>query len=319
MFHRPDGLRWARTLCILALFVVGSLAVQTKDTENFRFAILGDRTGEAFPGAYQEAWKETDADYPDFVINVGDTIQGGNDETIDSEWQQIEKLLSPYRKYRFFYVPGNHDVWSLASAQAFEKYTGRPRHYSFNYGQAHFTVLDNSRTDSLPFEELVFLKRDLEANQKQKLKFVFFHRPSWIVKVLLRDPAFPLHKLAKQYGIQYVICGHIHDMLRFELDGVTYLSMASSGGHLRESRTYEHGWFFQHTLVRVQGDAADFEIKELSAPFGQGRVTKPEDWSATGLKKGAGEEKAPVSWINKDYSARNASVGFTDAARRAGK
>jgi len=277
---------------VVLLLFCGGVAVQTKDAASFRFAILGDRTGGAFPGAYQEAWKETNADHPDFVINVGDTIQGGNDEALDSEWQRINELLAPYQKYKFFFVPGNHDVWSLASAQAFEKYTKRPLHYSFNYGQAHFTVLDNSRSDALPFEELAFLKRDLEANEKQKLKFVFFHRPSWIFQVLLKNPDFPLHKLALRYGVQYVVCGHIHEMLRFELDGVTYLSMASSGGHLRDPRTYEKGWFFQHTLVTVRGDAAEFQIKELGAPFGESRVTKPEDWNPAGLKKSVDGEKA---------------------------
>jgi hypothetical protein len=67
--------------------------------------------------------------------------------------------------------------------------------------------------------------------------------------------------------------------------------MASSGGHLREPRTYERGWFFQHTLVNVQGDKADFQIKELAAPFGESRVTKPEDWNPAGLKQTPDEEK----------------------------
>ncbi len=292
MFRTQTGLRLLRAMCTITLFFSGALVLQTKDSGNFRFAILGDRTGGAFPGAYEEAWKETDADRPDFVINVGDTIQGGNDETLDPEWRHIQELLTPYRKYKLFFVPGNHDVWSLASAQAFQKYTGRPLHYSFNYRQAHFVVLDNSRSDSLPFEELSFLKRDLQANEKQKLKFVFFHRPSWIFNVLLKNPDFPLHKLALRYGVKYIVCGHIHEMLRFELDGVTYLSMASSGGHLRDPRAYEKGWFFQHTRVTVHGDAADFQIKELAAPFGQGRATKPEDWGAAGLKKTPDEEKA---------------------------
>ena len=60
---------------------------------------------------------------------------------------------------------------------------------------------------------------------------------------MLGNPAFPLHQLAARYGAKYVIAGHIHQMLHFELDGITYLSMASSGGHLRESKTYERGWF----------------------------------------------------------------------------
>ncbi|MBV9032925.1 MAG: hypothetical protein JO182_00425, partial [Acidobacteriaceae bacterium] len=62
--------------------------------------------------------------------------------------------------------------------------------------------------------------------------------------------------------------------------------------HLREPRTYERGWFFQHTLVTVHEDTAEFQIKELAAPFGQGRATKPEDWSSAGLKKSVDEERA---------------------------
>ena len=275
----------ALVFCLAACVIGGAVAIPTKDPADFTFAILGDRTGAAFPGVYQQAWRETDADHPDFVINVGDTIQGGDDSTLDAEWERIRDLIAPYRKYKFFYVPGNHDVWSEASAAAFQKYTGKPLHYGFDYGAAHFTVLDNSRTDFLPVEELSFLEKDLQEHQKQKLKFIFFHRPSWILKVLLRNPDFPLHKLALQYGVKYVVCGHIHEMLRFELDGVTYLSMASSGGHLREPRTYAKGWFFQHTLVTIHGDQSRFEIKELGAPFGESRVTKPEDWNPAGLKQ----------------------------------
>ncbi len=270
----------------LSIVLAAGLAAFTgRDAATFTFAILGDRTGEAVPGVYAEAWREAALDHPRFVINVGDTIQGGDDATADVEWRAVAKLIAPYRRYKFFYVPGNHDVWSVASAQAFEKYTGRPLHYGFDYGEAHFTVLDNSRTEFLPAEELAFLKNDLQAHAQQKIKFVFFHRPSWIFKVLIRDPDFPLHKLARQYGVKYVICGHLHEMLHFELDGVTYLSMASSGGHLREPKTYQRGWFFQHTLVTVHGGSAQFAIKELAAPFGQGRVTEPEDWTSLGLKE----------------------------------
>src|SRR3954451_129021 len=278
------GVRTTTQAVLLVLAIgAGALVVQTKQADDFRFAILGDRTGEAVPGVYREAWKEANGDRPDFIINVGDTVQGGNDRTVDSEWQAAKKLVGAYsHRYRIFFTPGNHDVWSDSSARAYQKYTGRPLHYSFDYGQAHFTILDNSRTESLPDEELIFLRRDLEAHKGQPLKFVFFHRPSWIIPVVLKNPEFPLHRLALQYGVRYVICGHIHAMLAFELDGVSYLSMASSGGHLRDPKTYEQGWFFQHTLVTVRGSKADVVIKELNSPFGQAKVSKPEDWSATG-------------------------------------
>lgn len=268
------------------ILVVGAMCAAYIGTPGeFRFVILGDRTGGAVPGVYEEAWRETDQDHPDFVISVGDTIEGGEDLTVDAEWERILRILEPYKSYRLFLTPGNHDVWSLASARAFDKYAKHPLHYSFDYEQAHFTVLDNSRSDNMPAEELAYLQKDLEAHQKETLKFIFSHRPSWILQAVLANPDFPLQRLAKRYGVVYVIAGHLHEMLRFNLQGITYVSMASSGGHLRATRRYEDGWFFQHTLVTVHGNSVDFEIKELNPPFGHSRVTRLADWGAAGLTK----------------------------------
>jgi Icc protein len=267
-----------------SIIAAGALAASSAAPDEFRFAIIGDRTGEAVPGVWDQVWRETDADHPDFIVTVGDTIQGGDDATMSSEWQQATRMLAPYRrKYRIFFTPGNHDVWSPASAQAYEKFTQHPLHYSFDYKQAHFTILDNSRSDEMPAGELAYLRTDLEKHASQPMKFVFSHRPSWILQVVLSNPHFELHELAKEYGVQYVIAGHIHQMLHFELGGVTYLSIASSGGHLRDGKEYSRGWFFQHTLVTVHGASADFAIKELGPPFGESRVTNPADWGAAGL------------------------------------
>lgn len=158
----------------LALLVLARIVLAAKVPEGaFQFAILGDRTGETVAGVYQEAWRETAAERPAFVVNVGDTIQGGNDATVNAEWRSAWRLLLPYRRYRVFFTPGNHDVWSAASAEAYEKYTKHPLHYSFDYREAHFTVLDNSRSDDMPASELEFLRNDLEAHKGQRLKFIF--------------------------------------------------------------------------------------------------------------------------------------------------
>lgn len=274
-----------RILPILIFVALGGVAAYTGSEDEFHFVILGDRTGGAVPGVYEQAWRETNRDRPDFVISVGDTIEGGSDLTVDAEWQRIMHTLAPYRRYRFFLTPGNHDVWSLASEQAFEKYSRHPLHYSFDYKQAHFTILDNSRSDSMPAEELAYLEKDLQLHAKQPVKFVFSHRPSWILQVVLANPDFTLHRMAKRYGVKYVVAGHLHEMLHFDIDGVTYLSIASSGGHLRSTKRYEDGWFFEHTFVTVQGNSVDFEIKELNPPFGRSRVTKLVDWGPAGLRK----------------------------------
>lgn len=273
-------------LLAVLLILTGGLATSLQLESSVRFVILGDRTGEAQTGVYEQIWKETAAEHPDFVINVGDTIQGGDDTVVDSEWRNIERILKPFSRLRFYYTPGNHDVWDDLSAREYVKFSKRPLHYGFDFAMVHISVLDNSRTEDLPESELNWLEKDLEAHRNTPVKFVFSHRPSWVLYTVLQNPDFPLQRIAKKYGARYVVAGHIHQMLHFELDGVSYASMASSGGHLRNSRRYQDGWFFQHTVVTVHGTEADFEIKETKSPYGEARVSHLNDWGAAGLIAG---------------------------------
>jgi Icc protein len=278
-------------IAVLLLLVRSGAAPQG---ESFRFVILGDRTGDTQPGVYEQVWQEAAAENPAFVVSVGDTIEGMHDPTAQTEWQAVDRILEPYRRFPIYFTPGNHDIWSAASERLFRQYTAHPPHYSFDHGPAHFTILNNSRSDELSAEELAFLEEDLKAHAAQPVKFIFSHRPSWLISVALRNPNFPLHQLARQYGVQYVIAGHVHQVLRFELQGVTYLSMPSSGGHLRASEEYTGGWFFGHALVAVHGTDIDFQIEQLKPPYGQGRVTKPADWGMLGLLQKRADEGIDV-------------------------
>jgi DNA repair exonuclease SbcCD nuclease subunit len=247
-----------------------------------RFVILGDRTGEAQPGVYEQAWREISAARPEFVVSVGDTIQGLHDENTVREWADWRRLMTPYARIPLYLTPGNHDIWSEESEALYTRNAGHPIHYSFDRGPAHFTILDNSRSESLSDAEMEFLESDLKAHAGSKLKFVVSHRPSWIVNAALHNTAFTLHRLAKQYGVRHVITGHVHKLIRIELDGVEYLSMPSAGGHLRASGEYKDGWFFGYTIVDARGGEPRFEIHELKAPHGEGRVTTLADWGMLG-------------------------------------
>jgi len=253
--------------------------------DSFRFVILGDRTGETVDAVYQQVLRQAAADKPAFLVSVGDTIQGLSDATAESQWQAWRRIYAPYRRFPLYLAPGNHDIWSSLSEALFEKYAGHPTHYGFDYGTAHFTILDNSRSDDLAPAEMSFLENDLEAHANQPVKFIVSHRPSWLIPAALGDRKFALHQLAKKYGVHYVIAGHVHQLLHIQLDGVTYLSMESAGGHLRATEKYEDGWFFGDTLVEVHGEAVTFRFEEVAAPHGEGRVTSLADWGMTGLKR----------------------------------
>ena len=270
----------------LAISLLFLLIAPSQAFEPFRFAVLGDRTGEAQHGVFQEALREAAAEEPAFLLSIGDLIEGLNDDSVESEWAAFDRMLAPFRRYALYMAPGNHDIWSEKSETFFRKYTGRATHYGFDYGPAHVTVLDNSRSDEFPADELTFLEKDLQAHAAQPVKFIVSHRPSWLIHAVLRNPDFAVHRLAKKYGVQVVLAGHVHQMLHIDLDGVSYVSMASAGGHLRLSKKYEDGWFFAYGLVVVSGKAVNFQIKELKPPYGKGRVTTIKDWGAAGLVGG---------------------------------
>jgi Icc protein len=241
---------------------------------DFRFSILGDRTGDAQPGVYEQVWSELVALHPDFVINVGDTIQGGDDRTAAAEWRALRPLWDRFH-LPIYFTPGNHDLWSPRSRAVYEEQTGHPAFYSFNYQNAHFIVLDNSQAPDLSYslsdDQMQFLARDLERSRDRELKFIFFHKPLWLIPVKFQNSQFPFHQLIAKYGVRYVVSGHGHQYVREMLDGVTYLEAPSSGGKLK-GQGFAQGWFYGQVLVTVKGSKVDLTVKEVGPPLGQGRV-----------------------------------------------
>lgn len=278
--------RIANALVILVFAgLIGTRAV-TETVNDFHFSIMGDRTGGATPEVYGRVWREIALLHPDFVINVGDTIQGRDNQRAESEWRELRPVWQRYKQYPLYFTPGNHDIWNEYSQKLYENETGRPAFYSFNYQNAHFTVLDNSRTIDLGLEQLRFLEEDLKRNQDRHPKFVFFHKPYWIVFLKLKSGEFPLHRLAKKYGVDYVISGHAHQFFRMTRDGIVYLSVGSSGANiergLRHGQGFAEGWFYQHVWVKVRGSRAEFTVKELDGKMGRGRMFRAEDWGENG-------------------------------------
>src|SRR5258708_30988734 len=109
-------MRYRPFVALAALFLVALTHFSGASRHNsFSFVILGDRTGETRPGIYERVWQETSAEEPAFVVGVGDTIQGLNDPTAEPEWQEVERILTPYRRYPLYLTAGNHDIWSQQS------------------------------------------------------------------------------------------------------------------------------------------------------------------------------------------------------------
>lgn len=272
----------AAALCFVILCAIGVCAVPPPDND-FEFSIIGDRTGGADQQIYDRVWREVDLLHPAFVLNVGDTIEGGDDHRAAQDWAALRPIWTRYNKYPIYFTPGNHDVFSEASRKLFERETGRPTFYSFNYQNAHFTVLDNSASDDLPEAQLEFLRRDLERNKVRSPKFILFHRPFWIPYVMFKNREFPLHQIAKKYAVSYVICGHMHQFMRMEQEGVVYMVVGSSGASMKRGQNagqgFQEGWFYHHVRMKVKGPAVQATIKEVDSDAAIGRTFNADHWN----------------------------------------
>jgi predicted phosphodiesterase len=275
--------RWLSLSTVAAVFGGVVLLAVSEPKNDFRFSIVGDRTGGAEPEIYGRIWREIDLMHPDFVINVGDTIQGGKDDVAENQWRDLRPVWERYAHFPLYFTPGNHDIWSEQSEQLYTRETRRPTYYGFNYQDAHFTVLDNSRAPDLTDAQLEFLAKDLKANKDRRPKFVFFHKPYWIGLLKSGNREFPLQQLARKYGVSYVISGHGHQFVRMSCDGIPYMEVGSSGGHMK-GNNFAQGYFYHHVWGRVKGSKIELSIKELDGPAGKGRMFRADEWDENGPK-----------------------------------
>lgn len=109
---------------------------------DFQFAVISDNTGGAYPGVFDAAMTKLNLMQPEFVMSVGDLIEGysNNREALTAEWEEIDasvgKLDMP-----FFYVVGNHDIGDPASVDVWRERLGRS-YYHFVYKDVLFLSMN---------------------------------------------------------------------------------------------------------------------------------------------------------------------------------
>ena len=76
--------------------------------DNFQFAIIGDRTGGAnVQGTFEIAMDQLNLLQPEFVMSVGDFIEGYTEDMakLNAEWDEIDGFIKKL-EMPFFYTQG---------------------------------------------------------------------------------------------------------------------------------------------------------------------------------------------------------------------
>lgn len=111
-----------------------------------RFVVFGDRTGLARPGVFEQALRQVRLLQPDFILSVGDLIEGYTEDRaeIERQWTEVDSAIAQ-TGIPFIHTPGNHDIDNAATLEAWQSRRG-PSYYSFTYKGALFIVLSTEDT-----------------------------------------------------------------------------------------------------------------------------------------------------------------------------
>lgn len=113
------------------------------DADEFRFAVIGDRTGGTRGGAFPAAVDLLNLLQPEFIVNVGDLIEGyvEDEAALKAMWGEVDEQLAELDAPLFF-VMGNHDVNLDPSEKVWFDRVGADRGYShFVYKDVLFLLM----------------------------------------------------------------------------------------------------------------------------------------------------------------------------------
>lgn len=237
------------------------------NSDSFEFLTIADIQG-MIQSMYDESHEAVSAllkdervNGYDFILNAGDMCDNGKN------FGQWGMALNTYQDLTIntsvFFTSGNHENNTGAMARYFnytEKKDGNVQaisgeYYSFDYANAHFTVLDtnDATSDGLGAEQLAWLKNDL-ANTNAKWKFVLMHKSLYSAGSHAFDGEViamrtQLTKLFSENGVNVVFGGHDHTYtetylvdkdgkvvdktdgkgVRYTGDGVMYITLGTLG------------------------------------------------------------------------------------------
>ncbi len=229
------------------------------NSQNFQFAIVTDRTGGHRPGIFADAMVKLNLMQPEFVVSVGDLIEGGTGDPgrWALEWSEFQRMVNGLQM-PFFFLPGNHDIGNMPMFEEWDRKFGRS-YYSFRYHNVLFLCLNSEDPPKKgPFhfseEQRRWAEKVLAENNDVRWTFVLVHKPTWTYKDAdLEATGWASIENALSDRPYTVFAGHKHTYAKFVRRGRDYYMLATTGGGSNLSGLAE-GKFDEVVWVTMKDD-----------------------------------------------------------------
>jgi hypothetical protein len=248
------------------------------DPNDFQFVIVSDRTGGHRAEVFSRAIEQINLLQPEFVVCVGDLIEGytADRKLIARQWREFQGYISRLQM-PFFYVPGNHDLANPTMATEWKEKFGRS-YYEFLYRDVLFLMLNSEDPPGKDYgaisdDQLAWLEKTLAANPRPRWTLVFLHKPMWSPPDRPNNDWLKVEKLLA--GRNYtVFAGHVHRYQKFVRQGQNHYMLATTGG-ASMMRGVEYGEFDHLVWATIKKDGPvlanillDGILREDLAPIG---------------------------------------------------
>ena len=112
------------------------------DPDNFQFVVVSDRTGGHRPGVFNQAMDKINLLQPEFVMSVGDLIEGYTEDKdeLNRQWDELDAMVNKL-DMPFFYTVGNHDMSNNVMHEMWLERNGQD-YYHFIYKNVLFLSLN---------------------------------------------------------------------------------------------------------------------------------------------------------------------------------
>lgn len=198
--------------------------------DKYRFVIISDLTGGEKPGVFESVVEKINQLAPDFVMCVGDLVDGYtlDPAVMKEQWENFHHHLSKL-KSPFFYMPGNHDV---ANSMLFNEWIRQYGYdyYSFYMGKTLFLIMncyESPEEGVLSDKQVNYFKSVLQAHNPADPVCIFSHPPLW--DLYHKKGLNELKPLFYQYHTTFFF-GDDHRYLKKEFNGRPHYMLSNTGG-----------------------------------------------------------------------------------------